>query len=272
MASSSAVDCSASRAAPDEGPVPAPERDGAASDAEPSAEDGCGGPFGEASDGSVTPVQGTATVQLQVSGDNEIRSLETTLTVPAKPNRAGTVFVWPGLQPTSGLAPVGDGVLQAVLTWGPTCAPRAPASPYESWWISGEYVNPGADVATYGGCRGGDGALVGVGDVLVVTLRRDGTTWSERIVDASDGRATTFTIDLAGQPQRRALFAIEERDGASPTSAVFSDTRVTFDAPEPGACQPAARGARDAFSVPHASADGRRCCIARIALVSDGAG
>jgi hypothetical protein len=230
-----------------------------------------GGFLGEASDASVTPLHGSATVEFGVSGRNEILMLETTLTVPGKSPANGTSFIWPGLQPQPAVAPVGGGVLQTVLTWGATCAPHAPSDPYESWWLSAEYVNPGAAAGPYAGCRGGEGASVDEGDALDVVMRRDGTRWVEEVVDRDNGRTATFDIDLAGQPQRRALFVIEQRDGASALNAVFSATRITFAEPSPAACQPAARGAHDAFSVPRVSPDGRTCCIERIALSSDGA-
>ena len=48
-------------------------------------------------------------------------------------------LLWPGLQPDGPGAndqPLDNGVLQPVLTWGPTCAPNAPdGDPYGSWWI-----------------------------------------------------------------------------------------------------------------------------------------
>ena len=54
--------------------------------------------------------------------------LQTKLTVPTKPPPTGTVFLWPGVQPLRGgpnFAPVNNGVLQPVLTWGSSCAPAA---------------------------------------------------------------------------------------------------------------------------------------------------
>ncbi|HEX4338414.1 MAG TPA: hypothetical protein VH062_21055 [Polyangiaceae bacterium] len=229
------------------------------------------GTFGVASDASVTPLHGSATVELDVSSANEIIRLETTLGVPGEPSPRGTSFVWPGLQPLGAGPPIGDGVLQTVLTWGATCAPEAPLDPYASWWVSPEYVNPGLDAGPLAGCRGGGGQSVGAGEALHVVLERGGTTWSERVTDQQSGRSSIFAVDLGGQPQRRALFAIEQRDGATPLVASFGETRITFLGPEPVACQPAARGERDVFSVPRSSRDGRTCCIDRIELTAAGA-
>jgi hypothetical protein len=59
-----------------------------------------------------------------------------------------TYFLWPGLQPgkvASNYQPIDNGVLQPVLTFGPTCAPgqtkEQTKDPYFGWTISGQYVN-----------------------------------------------------------------------------------------------------------------------------------
>jgi hypothetical protein len=231
-----------------------------------------GGAFGEASDGTRTPVFGAATVELDVSAQNEILELETTLRVPRRPSPMGTFFVWPGLQPLPGgraYQPVGNGVLQTVLTWGATCAPGAPEDPYAGWWISAEYVNVNSAVDALAGCSGGDGVLVDEDDTLHIVMKRDGTGFAEHVVNERSGAASDHDVDLREQAQGRALFAIERRDTNAALGAVFTATRITFASPEPAACQPAARGAGDSFSVPYASRDGTTCCIDRITLATD---
>ena len=74
----------------------------------------------------------------------EILDFRMTMQVPATPSSMQTLFIWPGLQSRSGVsdpANIGNGVLQPVLTWGGSCAPKAPQQVYDSWWISGMYVN-----------------------------------------------------------------------------------------------------------------------------------
>jgi hypothetical protein len=83
-------------------------------------------------------------VAFWTTSGNEIVGLRTTLRVPAKPEPAGTIFLWPGLQPDRdgrNYFPIGNGVLQPVLTWGPSCAPGEKPRTYSTWWISGQYVN-----------------------------------------------------------------------------------------------------------------------------------
>jgi len=242
-------------------------------DGESGGDHNCdGGAFGESSEGTRTRVAGAATVELDVSPANEILALETTLRVPRRPSPLGTFFVWPGLQPLSGgraYEPVGNGVLQTVLTWGATCAPGAPSDPYARWWISAEYVNVDGAVDSLAGCSGGEGALVDEDDTLHIVMKREGARFTERVVDEQSGSVAEYAVDLRGQAQSRALFAIERRDTAASMSAVFTGTRITFANPEPAGCQPAARGSGDSFSVPYASKDGTTCCIDRITLAID---
>ena len=61
-----------------------------------------------------------------VASTTQLVGLWTTMTVPAKPAAtSGTLYVWPGIQPYSysqNFNPVGDGILQPVLSIGGTCA------------------------------------------------------------------------------------------------------------------------------------------------------
>ena len=116
-----------------------------------------GGMTGAASDSTSAKarVSGNGSVQFQISTQTQIAELRTTLAVPAKPPPSGTLFLWPGLQPLpngKNYNPVGNGVLQPVLTWGSTCAVGAPDD-YSTWWISGQYVN------TYSSPRGTAAAM-----------------------------------------------------------------------------------------------------------------
>ena len=57
---------------------------------------------------------------------------------------------------------------------------------------------------------------------------------------------------------------------APAADVVFTDTVITFEKPEPEACQPTARGTNDYFSAPISSSDGLRCCVARLVLRARG--
>lgn len=254
--------------------------DAAASDG--GASNACsGGTSYPASDstGSRAQVTGYGFIDLFTSAKNQIVALDTTLTVPAKPPASGTLFLWPGLQPDgpgSMDLPIDNGVLQPVLTWGPTCAPNAPnGNAYGSWWISAQYVNTyvamtSPDYADYGGCHGGPGMDVGVGDSLNLSMTLSGTSWIQTVTDAQSGQSVTYTIDMMGQVQDIAEFDIEEYSQAPLSDVIFTGTTLTLAASQPSACQPETRGTNDYFSAPEASSDGLHCCIQKLILRAQG--
>ena len=151
-------------------------------------------------------------------------------------------FLWPGLQPLPGGAnyqPIDNGVLQPVLTWGPTCAPNSPAQPYASWWVSAQYVNTVGHAPGFTGCQGGSGMNVAVGDVLIMTMTLSGTTWTQVVKSRATGDSVRFDFDLRGQSQNRAEFAIEEYSSSPTTPVVFGPTVVTTNTvPSALACVP----------------------------------
>jgi hypothetical protein len=220
-----------------------------------------------------TPITGYGEVTFKALTSTAIVGLETTLIVPATPSSSSTLFVWPGLEPLTGSAnfnPVGQGVLQPVLTWGTSCAPNSPPNP-SGWWISGEYVNPYTSDQSVYGCFGGNVIDVQVGDPLDITMSLSGTVWSQTVVDRQSRQQSTFSQDLSGQAQDWALFKIEVNTQTVPTSdIVFTSTTLTLAASDPNACQPTKRGANDYFATPLVSADGTKCCVSRIILRAQG--
>ncbi len=218
-----------------------------------------------------TPTQGFGFVQLQLSRDNQIIALRTILTVPAPPTTQGTLFISPGLQPGgANFDPIDNGVLEPVLTWGPSCAPGSLASPATAWWISGQYVNTYGNDAGYTGCHGGDGMSVEVGDPLSIHLSLNGTVWSQSIEDLRDGSVVSFDLDMQGQAQNFAHFWLNPASAEPVEDAIFSATTVTFAQAEASACTPIQRGKNDFFSNPSPSADGTQCSIDRIVLRAQG--
>jgi hypothetical protein len=211
-------------------------------------------------------------VQLAASSKNQVTSLTTTLTVPVKPlANTGTLFLWPGIQPGgANFDPIDNGVLQPVLTWGPTCAPNAPRNAYTSWWISAQYVNTFGSDPGYTGCLGGDGMSVAVGDELVLVMTLNGTVWSQTVTDSVSMQSVSFDLDMLGQAQNYAEFSIEIYTENPASDVVFTDTTVTFADAEAAACQPTVRGINDFFTNPQASADGKQCTIDRIVLRAQG--
>ena len=215
-----------------------------------------------------------AAVKWIVAGTTQLVGLWTTMIVPAKPTAmSGTLYVWPGVQPYSdsqNFNPIGDGILQPVLSVGPTCAPGAP-NDYASWWISGQYVNVSSSAAGPTGCLGGDGTDVAVGDSLDIAMTLSGTVWTQVVSDRQTGKSVQFPMDLKGQGQNWATLAIEVPSNLEPVSdAVFTATRLQFAASSPTSCQPSQHGPTDYFATPYVSADGKTCCVSRVILRAQG--
>lgn len=198
---------------------------------------------------------------------NPIVSLETDLTVPEKPAATGTLYVWPGLEPimsSSTYLPIGEGVLQSVLTWGPDCAPVTQPTAYSTWWIAGEYVSTD--------CESGPALSVSVGDVLhlALSLDSDGETWHQEITDMTTGQSVSYDKNLGGQEQNYVLLAIETY-GVDPVDPIhFNNTVITWQGSSPGACFPNEAGPTDSVSLPQLSADGTTCDISEIVLRGPG--
>lgn len=252
----------------------------------PSQPDAGSGPDGDPCAGGTTyPDSTTAKAAVSDYGwvrlggaSSPIVELDTTMVVPDTPAASGTLFLWPGLQPLQGganYATLNNGVLQPVLTWGPTCAPNAPAQPYKSWWISGQYVNTyitssSPNYGAYTGCHGGPGMTVTVGDTLDMRLVLSGTAWTQTVTKRGTAQSVSYTLDMLGQAQASAEWVIEEYSAKPVSDVVFTSSVITFASSAKSVCQPAQRGSNDYFSAPRLSADGLRCCIGKIILRAQG--
>jgi hypothetical protein len=266
-----------------DGSAPAQGADGAGdggSDDAPSNDDAgapcAGGQALSASDApGVTASSSYAAVKWLIASSTDLVGLWTTMIVPAKPSAtSGTLYVWPGIQPYSyskNFNPIGNGILQPVLSIGPTCAPGAP-NDYTSWWISGQYVNVSSGAAGPSGCLGGPGVDVGVGDSLDISMTLSGTVWTQVVTDRQTGKTVQFPTDLKGQGQNWATLAIEQPSAnLKPVSdVVFTATRLQFAAASPMSCQPSQHGPTDYFATPYVSKDGTTCCISRVILRANG--
>jgi len=253
---------------------------GASSDAGSGADsDPCaGGTTYAASTSAKATINGYGWVLLTIGGSNKVVAFDTTMIVPDTPPASGTLFLWPGLQPLEGganFAVLNNGVLQPVLTWGPTCAPNSPAQSYKSWWISGQYVNTNitsssSNYAAYNGCHGGPGMNVAVNDTLDMHFALSGTDWVQTVTNRRNSQSVTYSIDMLGQAQGMAEFVIEEYSSKPTSDVIFTSSVITFASAAKSACQPSQRGTNDYFSAPRASADGLRCCIDKVILRAEG--
>lgn len=207
---------------------------------------------------------------------NQIVRLQTNLVTPPKPANIGTIFVWPGLQPDPSAAhylPIGNGVLQPVLTWGPSCAPTPTAQPlaYSTWWISGQYVNTSSDAQdrVHKGCLSGDYFSANPGDLIYVDMvfDRNSGLWTQTLTNGSSHKTATYSIYMNQQEQNIAYFMIEEYDNAHLLQpATFLNTKITYLLPDPNAC--VYSGSSPTVSRPYSDASGLNCSIDSIILKS----
>jgi hypothetical protein len=229
---------------------------------------GAAGMGPEAPGGQIT---GYGTVAFISNSKVAMVRLQTTLTVPAEPPASGTLFLWPGLQPNGvDYDPIGNGVLQPVLTWGNSCAPGTQPRGYSTWWISAQYVNTDGSDSGYMGCYGGAVMSVKVGDELNIDMQLAGTVWTQTVTDEQSGQSVNFSFDMMGQAQNIAYFVIEEYSSAPVSEVIFTSTTLTFASADAGDCKLFMRGQDDFVSIPAASSDGLRCSIQEIILRAQG--
>jgi hypothetical protein len=202
----------------------------------------------------------------------EIVNMKTTLKVPKTPTQKQTLFIWPALQCRGAADParVQNGILQPVLTWGPSCNPKLPSAEQynEKWWIAGMYVNVSSRVAGPSGCTGGDFMLPEVSDLLDIEITLKGMTWTQTVVNQRNNEKVDFSIDLMGQVQNWATWAVEVPSGSSVAPAedtVYLKSVLTFNKPVTS-CQPDQAGKNDYFSAPILSPDGLHCCYDEIVM------
>ena len=216
-------------------------------------------------------VTGNGTVRIWVRSPHQIVRLQTKMVVPPTPPASGTLFLWPGLQPDGvNFDPIDNGVLQPVLTWGPSCAPGNQPRSYSTWWISGQYVNTNGQVSGYTGCDGGTIMSVNVCDTLDIDMALSGSVWTQTVTDEETSKTVTYSIDMKDQAQNLAYFVIEEYSSAPVSEVIFTDTVLTLDSSDATDCKVSERGQTDFVSSPVASGDGLQCSIPQMILRAQG--
>ncbi len=201
---------------------------------------------------------------------SQITSLTTHLKVPSKPKAQGTLFLWPGLQPKADQAhylPIDNGVLQPVLTWGPSCAPGHQPAPYSSWWISAQYVNTFGHQNGYTGCLGGKIMKAEPGEILTIALTLENEIWKQTVKRESSGESVSFSLDLKNQEQSFAEFVIEPYDGATLAEPlIFTNTSIRFSQANDKNCKLISKGMSDDMTPPRSSNDFSACFIDQIKI------
>ncbi|KAJ3240343.1 hypothetical protein HDU81_004011 [Chytriomyces hyalinus] len=202
-------------------------------------------------------IQGHALAFFWVLEDanNSFNAFEATMVVPQQPVKPGSYFIWLGLESTSSSTnykPVGNGVLQPVLTFGHSCAPNKDqiANPNGTWYVSGLYVNLGQDnnFPDAFGCKGGNIMDVMPGDHLVSSIARmsGSSTWVQTITNkgkacqsqsggvplSKNGKdcSVQFSYDIKNQAQTFAILEVELLHNATVDFNVeFRDIQLSVD-------------------------------------------
>ena len=202
-----------------------------------------------------------------VKPPNRIVNFKTTMLVPKYPAQRSTLFIWPGLQHSGGADPgrIGNGVLQPVLTWGPSCSRQA-SSNYMNWGIAGMYVNISSGAAGPGGCASGDGMQAVPGERLLTEFSLNGTAWTQTITNLGNMKKVDFTFDLKGQDQNMAIWDIETPASSRPAEDTIFEKSVVTMAEPVTTCQPSIAAKVDYFSAPVLSPDGLHCCFDQVVL------
>ncbi|KAF2656216.1 hypothetical protein K491DRAFT_597371 [Lophiostoma macrostomum CBS 122681] len=113
-------------------------------------------------------------------------SLSGTMTIPKLP-KAGTYYLWPGLQPTDN-----SGVYQNVLD-----------GRSGTWWIGSGWCCANPELPW------GSGFNVAQGDTVTFRNERGGSAWTSSLQKGSGGQSVTDSFALNGKTFNQVLFAIE---------------------------------------------------------------
>lgn len=208
-----------------------------------------------------------AGVTLSIPSNNRITYMKVDMVVPPKPPAHGTLFLWPGLQPGgANYNPINNGVLQSVLTWGPSCAPISQPPRYSTWWISGQYVNTFGNYPGYTGCKSGPEMAVNPGDVLTIKYSLYQDVWTQTIYNHNTAQQVAYHINMLNQSQNYAIFSIEPYDNATlgGNSLYFHNIVIRFANQLPSG--PSIRESHAYVSPPVLSNYNRTCKISEIIL------
>jgi Putative Ig domain len=213
-----------------------------------------------------------------VAPPNQFVGLQANFTVPPLPPvptaPGAALFLWPGMDPatnSTNFLPINNGVLQPVLSWGPSCAPTPQPTPFSSWWISAQYVNTFGSDPGYSGCLSGPSMLVNPGDVLLLNLSLDAASgiWTETVTDANTIQSVVFAINMQGQGQNWAYWAMEFWYGATiNTPVTLTNTTITFQSPDTAGWCSSSQGANSAYiyTPPTPQNSATQCFISSVVL------
>jgi hypothetical protein len=222
---------------------------------------------------------GNGNVSFLAAPGNEIVGVRTRLIVPVRPAKPqtpphGTLFLWPGLQSRpedTNFWPIGNGVLQSVLTWRPSCAPGDRPNDEDAWWISAQYVNTDGNYMNYQGCQGGWIMSASHRDTLLISMSLYRSIWTQTVLNLKTNKSVGFHASLADQAQGIARFKIEPWDGAMSPDLEFLETIIDFARPHSDNCRLDEKRHDDTVTAAILIDHGQSCYIEKMILRGSGA-
>jgi hypothetical protein len=226
-------------------------------------------------------------VTMAVPPPNQIIGFQTTTVVPPLPaassDSSAYIDYWPGLDPSPSSAnflPINNGVLQPVLNFFTPFSSWIAASIYDNTYgtippiIEGYQTAHPDQVDGNNNFNGFHNFTVLPGDVIVENLVLDQTTgyWTVTLTDSTSNQSNTLVMNMQGQGQNIAYFALEIWNGMPMNSpAIFTDSTITFASPDTaGICAISLGQANNyVMTPPGLDSTGTKCSIAEVVLYQD---
>jgi hypothetical protein len=217
---------------------------------------------------------------------NQIIDFQTTTVAPTLPpassNNSAYIDYWPGLEPLTNSVnylPTNGGLLQPAMLVGASA---------QGWGGNSSYYNSNGVPPIVEGAIGnqGNSAAVGdnnfnnpgspngftvlPGDVIAEDMVLDQTTgdWTVNFTDTTSNRSNTLILNMQGQGQNFAIFALETWYGMPLNNPViFTNSTLTFASPDTtGICTSSGPSNNYVTTPPTLDSTGTKCSIAEVIL------
>jgi hypothetical protein len=221
---------------------------------------------------------------IEVPTPNQIIGFQTTTVAPPLPASSSIsgayIAYWPGLEPLTNSVnylPTNGGVLQPALLFVGAVS--------TGWGANSSYYNSNGIPPIVEGAMGNSAAVgddnfnnpgdpngftVLPGDVVAEDMVLDQTTgyWTVNLTDTTSNQSNTLVINMQGQGQNYALFAMEIGYGLPVTNPViFTNSTLTFASPDTtGICTSSGPSNNYVTTPPTLDSTGTKCSIAEVIL------
>jgi hypothetical protein len=221
--------------------------------------------------------------EIEVPTSNQIIGFTTTTVAPPLPaassNSSAYISYWPGLEPLANgvnYLPTNGGLLQPALLV---------IAAAQGWGADGGYYNsngippivqgwsspPESGGVNNFNSSNNDGINPLPGDVIAEDMVLDQTTgyWTVNLTDTTLNQSNTLIINMQGQAQNVAIFALETGYGMPLNNPViFTNSTLTFASPDTAGICSSSLGASNNYVLtpPTLDSTGTKCSIAEVIL------